>query len=366
MKNAYEAVIGLEIHAPMLTESKAFCGCSTKFGNEPNTNVCPVCLGLPGASPVLNKRLVEYIICMGLSTNCTIARRSIFARKNYFYPDLPKGYQISQYEDPICSDGYVEIDLEDGSRKKVGLSRIHLEEDAGKFIHDCDVNTLIDLNRCSVSLIEIVSKPDMRSAKEAYLFMHKIRQIVTYLAICDGNLEEGSLRCDANVSVRKKGETTLGTKTEIKNLNSFRFVERALEFEINRQIQILEEGGTIEQETLPWDANRNVTYPMRGKEEAHDYRYFPESDLVPVEINEAWIEKIRSELVEQLTVRRDRFINQYGLPEYDADILTSEKGYADYFESILSELRTNNKEQIKPTSNWVMTEVLRVVGGTKN
>lgn len=361
----YEAVIGLEIHAQLLTQSKAFCGCTTKFGNEPNTNVCPVCLGLPGALPVLNKQVVDYTIRMGLATNCAIASRSIFARKNYFYPDLPKGYQISQYEEPICTNGYVEIDLEDGTRKKIKLTRIHMEEDAGKSIHDQSEETLVDVNRCGVPLIEIVSEPDIRSPHEAYLYMQKVRQIVTYLGICDGNMEEGSLRCDANVSVRKKGETKFGTKTEVKNMNSFRYVERALEYEIKRQIEILEEGGTIEQETLLWDSALNIATPMRSKEEAHDYRYFPEPDLVPVEVDDDWIEKIRSELAEHPTTRRDRFINQLGLPKYDADVLTSEKAIADYFESVLRELRTNNKEQIKQASNWVMTDVLRVVSEQK-
>jgi aspartyl-tRNA(Asn)/glutamyl-tRNA(Gln) amidotransferase subunit B len=361
----YEAVIGLEIHAQLLTQSKAFCGCTTKFGNEPNTNVCPVCLGLPGALPVLNKQVVDFTIRMGLATHCSITPRSIFARKNYFYPDLPKGYQISQYEEPICTKGFVEIDLEDGTRKKIGLSRIHMEEDAGKSIHDQDDETLVDVNRCGVPLIEIVSEPDIRSPREAYLFMQKVRQIVTYLGICDGNMEEGSLRCDANVSVRKQGEQKFGTKTEIKNMNSFRFVERAIEYEIKRQIEILQEGGMIEQETLLWDSQLNVALPMRSKEQAHDYRYFPEPDLVPVEVNEAWVESVRATLAEHPTTRRDRFINQLGLPKYDADILTSEKGIADYFENVLKELKTENKEQIKQTSNWVMTDILRVVSERK-
>jgi len=361
----YEPVIGLEVHAQLLTESKAFCSCTTKFGNEPNTNVCPVCLGMPGVLPVLNKNVVEFVIRMGLATNCKIAQRSIFARKNYFYPDLPKGYQISQYEEPICSGGYVEIDLDNGTRKKIGLTRIHMEEDAGKSIHDLDVDTLVDINRCGVPLIEIVSEPDMRSPREAYLYLYKIRQIVTYLGICDGNMEEGSLRCDANISVRKKGEKKFGTKTEVKNMNSFRYVERALEFEISRQIQLLEEGEEVVQETMLWDANQNIAYPMRSKEEAHDYRYFPEPDLVPVVVDKPWIERVRAMLPEYPTVRRDRFIAEYALPRYDADILTTEKGYADYFELVLKEISTKNKEQIKQVSNWVMTEVLRVVSEQK-
>ncbi|HZY10547.1 MAG TPA: Asp-tRNA(Asn)/Glu-tRNA(Gln) amidotransferase subunit GatB, partial [Bacteroidota bacterium] len=332
---------------------------------EPNTNVCPICLGMPGVLPTLNKNLIEYVIRMGIATHCRIAPRSIFARKNYFYPDLPKGYQISQYESPICTDGYIEIDLDDGSRKKIGLIRIHMEEDAGKLIHDLDSDTLVDINRCGIPLIEIVSKPDIRSPREAYLTMYKIRQMVTYLGICDGNMEEGSLRCDANVSVRKKSTAKLGTKTELKNMNSFRYVERALEFETHRQVQLLEEGAEIVQETLLWDANKNISYPMRSKEEAHDYRYFPEPDLVPVLVEEPWIDKIASTLPEHPTVRRDRFITEYGLPRYDADILTSEKGYADYFEEVLHAWGTKEKEKIKSASNWVMTDVLRVVGERK-
>ena len=357
----YEAVIGLEVHAQLLTRSKAFCGCTTEFGNEPNSNVCPVCLGMPGVLPMLNRNVVEYVMRMGLATHCTIAPRSIFARKNYFYPDLPKGYQISQYEEPICTNGYVEIDLEGGTRKRIGLTRIHMEEDAGKSIHDIDVDTLVDINRCGVPLIEIVSEPELRTAQEAYLFLYRIRQIVTYLGICDGVMEEGSLRCDANVSVRKSGEGTFGTKTEMKNMNSFRNVERALKFEIDRQTRILEEGGRIVQETLLWDANQNVVVSMRSKEGAHDYRYFPEPDLVPVFVDQEWIARVQSALPEHPTSRRDRFITEYGLPKYDADILTSEKGYADYFEQALTNLGKKKKANAKTVGNWVMTEVLRVI-----
>lgn len=361
----YEPVIGLEVHAQLLTNSKAFCSCSTKFGNEPNSNVCPVCLGMPGVLPVLNKNLVEFILKMGLATNCTIAPRSVFARKNYFYPDLPKGYQISQYEEPICANGFVEIELHDGSRKKIGITRIHMEEDAGKSIHDLDADTLVDVNRCGVPLIEIVSEPDIRTPHEAYQYLYKIKQIVTYLGICDGNMEEGSLRCDANVSVRLKGETKFGTKTEVKNMNSFRFVEKALEFEINRQIALIEDGGKVVQETLLWDSVKGVAVPMRSKEEAHDYRYFPDPDLVPVLVDEKWISDVEKTLPELPTARRDRFVHEYKLPKYDADILTTEKELADFFEGAISNLKTKSEENYKLASNWTMGDVLRVVNDEK-
>ena len=362
---SYEPVIGLEVHAQLKTKSKAFCKCTTKFGNDSNTNVCPVCLGMPGTLPVLNKNLVEFILKIGLFTNCSIRENSIFARKNYFYPDLPKGYQISQYEEPICENGFVEIDSDENSKKKIGITRIHMEEDAGKSIHDLDYDTLVDINRCGVPLIEIVSEPELRSSKEAYLYLQKIKQIVTYLGICDGNMEEGSLRCDANISVRKIGDKKLGTKTEIKNMNSFRNVERALEYEIKRQIESLQNGEKIIQQTLLWNANLNVALPMRSKEEAHDYRYFPDPDLVPVVVDKNWIDSIKSNLVEYPTNRRDRFILEYFLPKYDADILTSEKEIADYFEDVLKNLKTKSKESFKSASNWIMTEVLRVIADKK-
>ena len=361
----YEPVIGLEVHAQMLTRTKAFCGCSARFGDAPNSNVCPVCLGMPGTLPVLNRGLVDFILRMGIAVDCRIAPSAVFARKNYFYPDLPKGYQISQYEEPICVDGYVEIDLGENARKRIGITRIHMEEDAGKSIHDVSPDTLVDLNRCGVPLIEIVSEPEIRSPREASLYLSRIRQIVTYLGICDGNMEEGSLRCDANVSVRRKGEGKFGTKTEVKNMNSFRHVERALEYEINRQIQLIEEGGTVVQETLLWDANQNIALPMRSKEEAHDYRYFPDPDLVPVYVDEQWIAEIRGALPELPAPRRDRFVSTLGLPRYDADVLTMAKDVADYFEETLRELVTRaggtTADYAKPVSNWVMTEVLRVV-----
>jgi aspartyl-tRNA(Asn)/glutamyl-tRNA(Gln) amidotransferase subunit B len=327
-----------------------------------------VCLGLPGSLPVLNRELVEFVVRMGLAVNCTVAPRSVFARKNYFYPDLPKGYQISQYEEPICSHGWVEIDLEGGETKKVGITRIHMEEDAGKSIHDLDADTLVDVNRCGVPLIEIVSEPDIRTPREAYQYLWRIRQIVTYLGICDGIMEEGSLRCDANVSVRKRGAQELGTKTEVKNMNSYRNVERALAYEISRQTAILSEGGQIVQETLLWDADQNIASPMRSKEEAHDYRYFPDPDLVPVVVDHAWITRIRESLVELPAARRDRFVRELGLPRYDADVLTAEKGIADYFEQTFASLGTSGSGKAagaKAVSNWVMTDVLRVVGEKK-
>jgi aspartyl-tRNA(Asn)/glutamyl-tRNA(Gln) amidotransferase subunit B len=357
----YEAVIGLEVHAQLLTNSKAFCSCTTKFGNTPNSNSCPVCLGMPGVLPVLNKSMVDFIMKMGLATHCEIAPKSVFARKNYFYPDLPKGYQISQYEEPICRHGYVDAELHDGSTKRIGITRIHMEEDAGKSIHDMDVDTLVDVNRCGVPLMEIVTEPDIRSPHEAYQYLSMIKQIVTYLGICDGNMEEGSLRCDANVSVRLRGEKELGTKTEVKNMNSFRNVERALEYEINRQTELIEEGGSVVQETLLWDADKNIATAMRSKEEAHDYRYFPDPDLVPVLVDERWITTVKSTLPELPRERRNRFIEQYSLPKYDAEILTVERELADYFEDAALQLSAKSPDGYKSISNWVMTDVLRVV-----
>ncbi len=357
----YQPVIGLEVHAQLLTKSKAFCSCATEFGNEPNSNVCPVCLGLPGVLPVLNARVVEFVIRMGLATHCTIAERSVFARKNYFYPDLPKGYQISQFDRPICTNGHIEIEIEPGVKKRIGITRIHMEEDAGKSIHDLDVDTLVDVNRCGVPLIEIVSEPDIRSPREAYQYLTMIKQIVTYLGICDGNMEEGSLRCDANISVMPKGSKTFGTKTELKNMNSFRFVEKALEYEIARQIDVLERGERVVQETLLWDANEGIAVPMRSKEEAHDYRYFPEPDLVPVLVDERTIASVRDALPEFPSVRRDRYVKEFTLPKYDADILTEQRDLADYFEKVVAGLKPKTHETVKTASNWTMTEVLRVL-----
>jgi len=361
----FEAVIGLEVHAQLLTETKAFCRCSTQYGAAPNTNVCPVCLGHPGTLPVLNRNVVEFTLRMGIATGCTIRSRSRFARKNYFYPDLPKGYQISQYDDPICYGGSVEIELDDGTTKHIGITRIHMEEDAGKSIHDIDVDTLVDLNRCGVPLIEIVSEPDIRSPREAVLYLQTIRQLVMYLGICDGNMEEGSLRCDANVSVRPRGSSTFGTKSEVKNLNSFRNVERALAYEIERQISIYAAGGTIEQETRMWDASNGVTRPMRSKEFAHDYRYFPEPDLVPVEVSQEWINRVRADLPELPLARKRRLQQDYGIPAYDAGILVAERALADYFEQTCRSLRIESPERYKLVSNWIMTEVLRILGERK-
>jgi aspartyl-tRNA(Asn)/glutamyl-tRNA(Gln) amidotransferase subunit B len=361
----YEPVIGLEVHAQMLTATKAFCGCSTSFGDEPNGNVCPVCLGMPGTLPVLNRTLVEFSLRMGVAVQARVSQRSLFARKNYFYPDLPKGYQITQFDLPICTGGWVEVDLDEHTRKRIGITRIHMEEDAGKSIHDLDVHTLVDANRCGVPLIEIVSEPDIRSPREASLYLTTVRQLVTYLGICDGNMEEGSFRCDANVSVRLRGDPAFGTKTEVKNMNSFRNVERALEYEINRQIQLIEDGGSVVQETLLWDADQNVAVPMRSKEEAHDYRYFPEPDLPPVVVDEAWLARLRRDLPELPWRKRDRFVETLGLPRYDAEVLTADRPVAEYFEEALDLLvaRTGGtrRDHAKQVSNWVMTEILRVI-----
>lgn len=351
----YEAVIGLEVHAQLLTESKIFCSCSTQFGSEPNTQVCPVCLGMPGVLPVLNKKAVEYTIKTGLAMNCKITPYSRFARKNYFYPDLPKGYQISQYELPLCEDGFLEINV-DGEKRKIRIKRIHLEEDAGKNIHDASGYSFVDFNRTGVPLMEIVSEPDIRSPKEASLYMKKLRTILRYLGVCDGNLEQGSLRCDANVSVRPVGSKEFGVKTEIKNINSFRFVEKALEYEIKRQIKLIERGEKIIQETRLWDAVTGTTQSMRSKEEAHDYRYFPEPDLVPVSVSEEWIEKIKTEMPELPDSKIERLMKDYGLPLYDAEILTEEKALSEWFEEAV---RLGGKP--KEVANWIMVELLRIL-----
>jgi len=360
MNEKFEAVIGLEVHAQLLTNTKIFCGCSTKFGNEPNSNVCPICLGHPGVLPVLNKKVVEFALLLGVATKSTINTTSIFARKNYFYPDLPKGYQISQLEKPICEFGSVEVEKKDGTLKKIGITRIHMEEDAGKSIHDRGETTSIDVNRCGVPLLEIVSEPDMRTAEEAYLYLAKIKQLVQYLEICDGNMEEGSLRCDANISVRPIGQKELGTKAEIKNMNSFRNVERAINYEIHRQIELIEDGGTVIQQTLLWDADANEAYPMRSKEEAHDYRYFPDPDLVPIEISVEWFDEIKARVPELPDAKRERFINEFHLPVYDAEVLAQTKELANYYEKV-----TKVTNDYKAASNWVMVEVLKVLNEQK-
>ena len=352
----YESVIGLEVHAQLLTESKIFCGCSTQFGQEPNQNTCPVCAGFPGVLPVLNKRVVEFAIKAGLAAHCEIARSSILARKNYFYPDLPKGYQISQYELPVCAGGYVDVEL-DGTLKRVRLTRIHMEEDAGKNIHDAHGDaSLVDLNRAGVPLLEIVSEPDLRATAEAGAYLKTLRAILQYLGVCDGNMEEGSFRCDANISVRPEGTETLGTKIEIKNLNSFRAVESALEFEIARQIETLTDRGKLVQETRLWDEHREETRSMRSKESAHDYRYFPDPDLLPLVIDDAWIAQVRAALPELPNARKARFVNEYGLSAYDAELLTGRKDVADYFEEAVKA-----HANPKALSNWIVGDLFRVL-----
>jgi aspartyl-tRNA(Asn)/glutamyl-tRNA(Gln) amidotransferase subunit B len=355
----YEAVIGLEVHAQMLTETKVFCGCPTRFGAEPNTQTCPVCIGMPGVLPVFNRKALEFAIRTGLAMNCAISSYSRFARKNYFYPDLPKGYQISQYELPVCEHGSIGIAV-DGEEKRVGITRVHMEEDAGKNIHEEGTGySLVDLNRTGVPLMEIVSEPDMRSPQEAVAYMKKLRAILRYIGVCDGNMEQGSLRCDANVSVRPEGQEALGVKVEVKNINSFRFVERALDYEIKRQIKVLEGGGSLVQETRLWDASRGVTTSMRTKEEAHDYRYFPEPDLVPITVDRKWVEGIRASLPELPDARRDRFVYDYGLPGQDADILTSERALAEWFEEAV---KLGGKP--KAVANWMMGELMRLLNET--
>jgi aspartyl-tRNA(Asn)/glutamyl-tRNA(Gln) amidotransferase subunit B len=353
-KMKYEPVIGLEVHAQLNTRTKIFCSCANAFGGEPNTHVCPVCLGMPGVLPVLNKTVVEYAMRMALSTDCTINRESRFARKNYFYPDLPKNYQISQYELPIAEHGQVIITLDDGATKRIGITRIHMEEDAGKLIHDsARPVSRVDYNRTGTPLIEIVSEPDMRSPEEAGAYLRQVRSILRYLGISDGNMEEGSFRCDANVSLRPWGTKTLGTRAELKNLNSFKYVESALAYEIRRQESLLEEGQAVIQETRLWDSTKNRSFSMRGKEEAHDYRYFPDPDLTPLIIEDDWIEAIRGSLPELPDARKDRFINEYALPPYDAGVLTSARELADYFEDCVRQVKNP-----KLVSNWVMGSLL--------
>jgi aspartyl-tRNA(Asn)/glutamyl-tRNA(Gln) amidotransferase subunit B len=357
---AYEPVIGLEVHAQLLTKAKIFCSCSTQFGAEPNSHACPVCMGMPGVLPVLNRKVVEFTMKMAMATHCRINASCNFARKNYFYPDLPKGYQISQYAQPLSEYGYVDIEL-DGGKKRIGITRIHMEEDAGKLLHDEHLpSSYVDLNRTGVPLIEIVSEPDMRSAEEAAAYLKRLHEILVYLEICDGNMEEGSFRCDANVSLRPKGETAFGTRAELKNMNSFRNVQRALEYEIKRQQSILENGQKIIQETRLWDDAQGVTQSMRGKEEAHDYRYFPDPDLVPIVIDNEWIEAVKKSLPELPLEKRERFVRDYQIPPYDAGVLTSSRALADYFEEVA---RLSGKPKI--ASNWVMGDVLRFLNEDK-
>ena len=356
----FETVIGLEVHAQLLTDTKIFCSCSTKFGGAPNSHACPVCLGMPGVLPVLNKKVVEFAMKMSLATNCIINKSCSFARKNYFYPDLPKGYQISQYAYPLAEHGHILLEI-NGAKKKIGITRIHMEEDAGKLMHDeHNPVSYVDLNRTGVPLIEIVSEPDMRSPEEAADYLKRLHEILVYLEICDGNMEEGSFRCDANVSIRPRGQQEFGTRAELKNMNSFRNVQRALEYEVKRQQYIVENGGTIVQETRLWDDAQGVTNPMRGKEEAHDYRYFPDPDLVPIIVDDAWIESIRRELPELPLVKRERFVQVYQIPAYDAGVLTADKALAGYYEEVV-----RLSASPKAASNWVMGDVLRFLNEDK-
>lgn len=352
----YEVVIGLEVHAELSTQSKAFCGCSTKFGAAPNTQCCPVCIGMPGVLPVINKKALEYTIKAGLALNCRIARYTKMDRKNYFYPDLPRACQISQYDVPVCQNGYLDI-VVNGQTRRIGINRIHLEEDAGKLLHDQYADsTLVDLNRSGVPLIEIVTEPDLRSAEEAKVFLETLRSILRYIDVSDCKMEEGSLRCDVNISVRPEGQKEFGVRTEMKNLNSFRAVYRAIEYEANRQISILEEGGTVLRETRRWDDSAGKSFSMRAKEHAQDYRYFPEPDLPPIEIDDEWVEEIRKQIPELPAQKQRRYVEEFGLPEYDAGILTSSRDLADYFESCVKLY-----ENPKTISNWLMGDFLRLV-----
>lgn len=347
----YEVVIGLEVHAELATNTKMYCNCSTEFGADPNTHCCPICTGMPGVLPVLNKKVVEYAVKAGLATNCEISRFSKQDRKNYFYPDLPKAFQTSQYDLPLCEHGHLEFDV-NGTKKKVGITRIHIEEDAGKLIHDAYTGaTLVDMNRCAVPLIEIVSEPDIRSADEAVGYMQTLKSILEYLEVSDCKMQEGSLRCDVNLSVREKGSTTFGTRTETKNLNSFKSIKDSIEFETKRQIEELEKGGVIYQETRRFDDAKGIGYAMRTKEDANDYRYFPEPDLAPIVLSEEYIENIKNNLPEMPHVKKERYVTEYALPEYDADILTSSKHTANFFEEA-----TKICNNPKAVSNWLMVD----------
>jgi aspartyl-tRNA(Asn)/glutamyl-tRNA(Gln) amidotransferase subunit B len=352
----YQPVIGLEVHAQLLTRAKIFCGCSTQFGAPPNHNTCPVCLGMPGVLPILNKRVVEFAVRAGLALECSIRKTSVWSRKNYFYPDLPKGYQITQYDLPICEAGKLTIEV-GGVEREIRIRRIHMEEDAGKNVHDAAAGeSLVDLNRAGVPLLEIVSEPDIRSSEEAAEYLKTLRDVLVYLGINDGNMEEGSLRCDANVSVKRSGAAELGQRTELKNMNSFRFVRQAIDYEISRQIDVLESGGKVVQETRLWDTQRNETRPMRSKEDAHDYRYFPEPDLPPLHVDGALIDEIRRSLPELPKAKMRRFQSQYGLSSYEAKILCSERPLADFFEACAQEYK-----DYKKLSNWFLGELLRLL-----
>ena len=353
----YETVIGLEVHVQIKTKTKIFCSCSTEFGSPPNENTCPICFGMPGVLPVLNKRFLESSMRACLATHCTIEPMNRFARKNYFYPDLPKGYQISQFELPLGTNGYININV-DGTKKRIGLTRIHMEEDAGKLIHGENSGrpgkSYVDFNRTGVPLCEVVSEPDMRSAEEARAYLNELKSILEYTGVSDCNMEEGSLRCDANVSIRPVGQKEFGTRAELKNLNSFKFIQKAIEYEVDRQTKLLDQGDTVKQETRLYDADRNETFPMRSKEEAHDYRYFPDPDLVPIMIDEAWVEELRKTIPELPEQKRERFVKNYKIPEYDAGVLTSSTPLADYFEQC-----TALFPQPKTISNWMMGDLLR-------
>ncbi len=369
MTNHYETVIGLEVHAQLLTRSKMFCGCPTTFGARPNTQTCPVCQGMPGVLPVVNRRAVEFGIRTALAFGCRVNDACRFARKHYYYPDMPKNYQISQYEEPLAEDGSLEIDVE-GRVRVIGIQRLHLEEDVGKLLHEGTLETaqasLVDFNRAGVALMETVSRPELSSPEEAASYLRGFRAVLIFLGVCDGNMEEGSLRCDANISLRPRGSVTLGTKVEIKNLNSFRNVQRALEFEERRQAQALDAGERIVQETRLWEADRGYTRSMRSKEFAHDYRYFPEPDLVPLQIDRRWVEDIRAGLPELPRAWRQRAVAQYGLPPYDAEVLTQSRALVDYYETALREWSPApgaGGERPKVLSNWVMSELLRVLPG---
>ncbi len=352
----YEVIIGLEVHAELSTKTKMYCNCSTTFGADPNTHCCPICTGMPGVLPVLNERVVEYAVKAGLATNCEISRFSKQDRKNYFYPDLPKAYQTSQYDLPLCIGGHLDINV-NGNKKRIGITRIHIEEDAGKLIHDAYTgDTLVDMNRCAVPLIEIVSEPDIRSADEAVAYMQTLKSILEYLEVCDCKMQEGSLRCDVNLSVRPVGQKEFGTRTETKNLNSFKAIHNSIEFEIQRQIEVLENGGVVHQETRRFDDVKGVGYAMRSKEDAQDYRYFPEPDLAPIVLSDEYINNIKDNLPEMPHIKKERYINEYGLPEYDAEILTSSKKTASFFEKTNS--ICNNPKSV---SNWLMGDFARLL-----